>query len=61
MTDRSEKRLEIERMQKELKTASLKNKMMQFDIKVLELEEEIERLQKERANCEKAIEQIMEQ
>jgi hypothetical protein len=43
---KSEKRLLIEKKQRELKLAGLDNKIMQFDIKILELEEEIERLEK---------------
>ncbi len=59
MTEKSEKRLLIEQKQRDLKTASLRNKILQFDIKILELEEETDRLRNERVNCENAIENIM--
>ena len=43
--EKSEKRKLIEQKQKDLKLAGLNNKIMQFDIKILELEEEIEKLE----------------
>lgn len=59
MTEKSEKRLLIEQKQKDLKAASLNNKILQFDIKMLELEEELDRLQMEKENCLAAIDDIM--
>jgi len=59
--DKSEKRLLIEEKQRQLRTASLTTKIMQFDIKILELEEEIDRLRKEKDNCQQAIDKIMEE
>lgn len=55
---KSEKRMLIEQKQKELKKAGLNNKIMQFDIKILELEEEIERLNENKKLSTAALEEL---
>ncbi len=55
---KSEKRKLIELKQQELKRAGLNNKIMQFDIKILELEEEIERLNENKQLCTNALEEL---
>lgn len=56
--DKSAKRKLIELKQQELKRAGLNNKIMQFDIKILELEEEIERLNDNKQLCTTALEEL---
>ena len=56
--DKSAKRKLIELKQQELKRAGLGNKIMQFDIKILELEEEIERLNDNKQLCTTALEEL---
>lgn len=59
MAEKSEKRKQIESMQRDLKIQSIKNKCRQFDIRILELEEEIERLEHNKKLCEEEIELIL--
>jgi hypothetical protein len=59
MGEKTEKRLLIEKMQQELKVENLKNKCRQFEIRILELEEEIERIAHNRLLCEEEIEKIL--
>ena len=56
---KSEKRQRIEKMQEELKIEGIRNKCRQFDIRILELEEEIERIEENRRLCEIEIERIV--
>lgn len=56
MTD---KRSLIVKMQQDLKLAGFHSKIMQFDIKILELEEEIERLQSNKLGCKAEINKIL--
>lgn len=56
--EKSQKRILIEQKQKELQAAGLRNKVMQFDIKILELEEEIERLEDNKRMSQEALDAI---
>jgi hypothetical protein len=56
---KTEKRILIEKMQRELKVENIKNKCRQFDIRIMELEEEIERLENNKSLCEEEIESIL--
>jgi hypothetical protein len=56
---KSEKRLQIEAKQRELQEAGLRNKIMQFDIKILELEEEIERVEKNKRLSQEALDKLL--
>ncbi len=58
MSEKSKKRLLIEQKQNQLKMASLENKIMQFDIKILELEEEIERIEENKRLSGEALEEL---
>jgi hypothetical protein len=49
----------IAQKQKELKMASIRNKMLQFDIAILECETKIDQLENEKALCEQALETEM--
>ena len=51
-----DKKALIAQKQKELQISSLKNKILQFDIKILEYQEQIESVEKQKAICEQAIE-----
>lgn len=53
------KREMIEAKQKELQIAGLNNKILQFDIKILELEDEIERLEKNKRLSSDALEELL--
>ena len=57
--EKSKKRLMIEQKQKELQVAGLQNKLMQFDIKILELEEEIERIENNKRLSQEALNKIL--
>ena len=59
MSDKSKKRLLIEQKQRELQAAGLQNKIMQFDIKILELEEEIERLNENKRLSQEALNELL--
>ena len=52
---KSEKRTLIEQKQKELKIRNLTNRCLQFDIKIMELEEDIEQVRLNKDLCEKEI------
>ena len=56
---KSEKRRKIEAMQRDLRVSNLQNKCCQFDIRILELQEEIDRLMHNRKLCEEEIEKIL--
>lgn len=58
MSEKSKKRLLIEQKQNQLKIAGLENKIMQFDIKILELEEEIERIEENKRLSNEALEEL---
>ena len=58
MNVKSDKRLVIEQKQRELQMAGLRNKLMQFDIKILELEEEVERVEANRKLSQEALERL---
>lgn len=58
MSEKSKKRLLIEQKQNQLKMAGLENKIMQFDIKILELEEEIERIEENKRLSQEALEEL---
>lgn len=49
----------IEHKQRELQVAGLRNKLMQFDIKILELEEEIERIETNKRLSQEALDVIL--
>jgi hypothetical protein len=55
---KSEKRALIEQKQKELKIRNLTNRCLQFDIKIMELEEDIEQVRLNKDLCEKEIENL---
>jgi len=55
---KSEKRTLIEQKQKELKIRNLTNRCLQFDIKIMELEEDIEQVRLNKDLCEKEIENL---
>lgn len=57
--EKSKKRLMIEHKQRELQVAGLRNKLMQFDIKILELEEEIERIETNKRLSQEALDVIL--
>ncbi len=50
-----DKKTLIAQKQKELKIASIKNKMLQFDIAILEAQQKIDQLENEKALCEQAL------
>jgi len=55
---KSEKRTLIEQKQQELKIRNLKNRCLQFDIKIMELEEDIEQVKMNKELCEQEITSI---
>jgi len=57
--EKSKKRLMIEQKQRELQVAGLQNKLMQFDIKILELEEEVERIENNKKQSQKALDTLL--
>ena len=56
---KSKKRLMIEQKQRELQVAGLQNKLMQFDIKILELEEEVERIEENKRLSQEALDSLL--
>lgn len=60
MGEVSEKRLQIQKMQRQVRIESLKNKIRQFDIKVLELEEDIEAVKQNRSLSEQALQKELD-
>jgi len=49
----------IEQKQRELQVAGLQNKLMQFDIKILELEEEVERIEENKRLSQEALDSLL--